>query len=329
MFKYILALISSVVVIAGGITAYYFFVKPKKEVVNFATEYEKILNERFINARNSIETNYNIRNMVKFRAKEAKCEPKNRKVICNIDRIYIGGPFASFDAKNNKIIVIFKDDNTLITDIDIKGIFETEQSVFTNLFSTDSGLNCRVKSKYNKENGIFYNKYENCHGNFGEIFFNTFLDYSYKSIEIKNKNIYDALLIYYKPFNMEEVLDNRINSLEISINHADFNISSDLGLFNAVYGYIKQISKREISQEKFINTYKKLSKEEENINADNVYKSLLQQLFKAFDSIILNNHKSLNIKITQQKQGVFYNYNSIESMEKFFKDLIIKIESNN
>lgn len=332
MFKFIVVIIFSVIVTACGVTAYY-LTSSQREVSKFSKNLEKVLNQNIKKAEKVIDADTRVRNMLKFRVKPYKCSVKDSIVTCVSERLYIGGPFMSYDAKENIVKLSFKDNNTVSSSIKLNGVFESEESRYTKSFKMETGLECDLDSLYIAKDGIFENS-NTCKSSFGTLNFDSVLEYSVKDKDLINKKIYDAVLEYYKSAD----IDNE-DDYEIAFNALSFNINSSNGVFNDAYDYISDILAKNLLSRAEVHEFYKALREElynELINEeadDYQYEYILQlfkQALKASDGIIMDNHKTLSLEIFTENKNKFFSSSDIYDMDildSLIENYTFKIES--
>lgn len=340
MKQFIMLIIGSIIVIAGGVTAYYFYSKPKQEIFEFSKKFEALLNNNVKQVEKFVESDDIVRNMVKFKVQPYVCTVKQDTIKCSAERLYIAGPFVSYYSKVNNVTFSIKDNNTIISSVQSNGDFEIESSPYTKSFKTNIGFECDLNSKFISEDGIFQSD-DKCISNFGTLKLDSTMDYSIKDDNIKNKNIYDAVLEYYKVADLESDLESDVEDIaySIAINALSFNLSSVHGIFENVYKYIDDIViDNEYSREEILEDYRELQEEIQTELAEKEVKSkedefvyrLLTQTFSALDSVMLDNHTSLSMDIIAQNKNKFYSIEDLEFMDSFdtlLDEFIIKVKS--
>lgn len=332
MSKIIISVSLLVLIIAGGIAGYFYFTKSSKELKEFAKGYEKTLNDSLIKIEEEIDSLYRVGNMLKLKSKPFVCSTAGTNVTCISDRIYLGGPFFSYEIKNGMIVLAFDiDNNTVSSKANFNGVFDIENSRYTNDVQYGSSVECFSESKYIPEKGVLENRNDTCKSNFGTITFNVDADSNYKSENIVNVSIYDALLSYVSldDFNKATTSDDYQGLLK----SLSINIESPKGLFNNVYDYITDISKRNIDREFIRELYKELRLElytainQEISNMEEDVQTTVIEFLQAIDDIVLNDNKNIQLNIIAKDKDKYYTENELVDVEDLFNMYSIEIKS--
>ena len=332
MSKILISVIITVVLIAGGVAGYFFYIKPAMELKEFAKSYEKNLNDSMEFIKEELGSIYRVGNMFKFNFKPFVCTTSGNKVTCASERIYLGGPFFSYDTKNGMIELTFDTANNQVsTKSNANGLFAIEDSIYTHEAKYDLNVECTSESKYISEQGILEFMNDTCKSNFGTITFNVNMDSKYKTKDIVNVSMYDALLSYVTIDDFDE--ETNTDDYQGLLKSLSFSMESSKGLFNNIYEYIADISRKQMDKELIRELYKELRGElykeieQGTSNSEEEMQILLTQFLQALDDIMLKDNKNIQFNIEAKDKEKYFTADDIVDIEDIVNMFSINIKS--